>query len=194
MLIDGLGLRRLHLIGHSMGGGEVVRYLHRYGSAKVAKVVLIAAVCPLMLKTKGNPEGVPIETLDEMRDRVTADRAQFFQDFTLKFYGHNGAGAKASQGVRDAFWRQAMKTSLPACHNCIEVFSETDFTEDLKKIDVPTLLLHGEDDEVVPPASSRRSLALIPGAVLKTYPGLSHGMCSTHKDTINADLLTFLQA
>jgi non-heme chloroperoxidase len=161
----------------------------------VAKAVLIGATPPLMLKTAANPDGLPIATFDQIRAGVLADRSQFFEDLTTPFYGFNRQGAKVSQGLRDAFWRQGMQAGFPAAYHCIKAFSETDHTRDLAAFDVPTLIMHGDDDQIVPiGVSALRSSRLVKGATLKVYPGLPHGMCSTHKDVINADLLSFLRA
>jgi non-heme chloroperoxidase len=181
-------------VGHSTGGGEVARYIGRHGTQRVARVVLIGAVPPLMLKTAANPEGLPIKVFDDIRAGVLADRSQFFRDLTLPFYGYNRPGAKISEGVRESFRLQGLMAGLPASYFCIKAFSETDFTEDLKKIDVPTLIMHGEDDQIVPiGASAIHSARLVRDSTLKVYPGLPHGMCSTHKDMINADLLAFIK-
>ena len=182
-------------VGHSTGGGEVARYIGRHGTERVAKAVLIGAIPPLMLKTQINPGGLPIEVFDQLRAGVQADRSQFFKDLTMPFYGYNRAGAKVSEGVREAFWLQAMMAGFPACYFCIKAFSETDLTEDLKKIDVPTLILHGDDDQIVPIADSAMlSSKLVKNGVLKVYPGAPHGLCTTLKDQVNADLLSFIQA
>jgi non-heme chloroperoxidase len=181
-------------VGHSTGGGEVARYIGRHGTERVAKAVLIGAVPPLMLKTAANPEGLPIKVFDDIRASVLADRSQFFRDLTLPFYGYNRPGAKISEGVRESFRLQGLMAGLPASYFCIKAFSETDFTEDLKKINVPTLIMHGDDDQIVPiGASAMLSAKLIRECVLKVYPGLPHGMCSTHKDRINADLFDFIK-
>src|SRR5467141_2180674 len=193
-LVETLDLRNALHVGHSTGGGEVARYIGRYGTRRVAKAVLIGAVPPLMLKTAANPGGLPIETFDQIRAAVLADRSQFWKDLTLPFYGYNRPGAKISEGVREAFWRQGMMAGFPAAYFCIKAFSETDLTEDLKKFDVPTLILHGDDDQIVPIADSALlSAKLIKHAILKVYPGYPHGMCQTHKDVINKDLLEFVQ-
>ena len=193
-LVEVLNLRDAIHIGHSTGGGEVARYIGRHGTKRVAKAVLIGAVPPLMLKTPANPEGLPMETFDQIRAAVRADRSQFFKDLSAPFYGANRAGAKVSQGLRDSFWLQGMQCGLKAAYDCIKAFSETDFTEDLKKFDVPTLILHGDDDQIVPIADSALlSSKLVQGATLKIIPGAPHGMCSTLKDQINAELLAFLQ-
>ena len=193
-LTAALNLRNAVHVGHSTGGGEVARYIGRHGTARVAKAVLIGAVPPLMLKTTANPGGLPIEAFDQMRAAVQADRSQFFKDLSAPFYGANRPGSKVSQGLRDSFWLQGMLCGHPAAYDCIKAFSETDFTEDLKKIDVPTLVLHGDDDQIVPIADSALLTAkIVKGAILKVIPGAPHGMCSTLKDQINAELLAFLQ-
>jgi non-heme chloroperoxidase len=191
-LVERLDLREAIHVGHSTGGGEVARYIGRYGSKRVAKAVLIGAVPPIMLKTPSNPGGLPMETFDQIRQGVQSDRSQFFKDLSVPFYGANRPGAKVSQGLRDSFLLQSMLCGLKAAYDCIKAFSETDFTEDLKKIDVPTLILHGDDDQIVPIADSAYlSAKLIPGATLEVIRGAPHGMCSTHKDVINAQLLAF---
>ena len=192
-LVEKLDLRDAIHVGHSTGGGEVARYIGRHGTGRVAKAVLIGAVPPLMLKTSAYPGGTPIQAFDQIRAGVRADRSQFFKDLSEPFYGFNRSGAKVSQGLRDSFWLQGMMTSFPAAFECIKAFSETDFTEDLRKFDVPTLIMHGDDDQIVPiGASALLSSKIIRGAELKVYQGLPHGMCSTHKDQINADLLEFV--
>jgi non-heme chloroperoxidase len=194
-LVEKLGLKNATLIGHSTGGGEVARYIGRHGTKRVAKAVLIGAVTPLMLKTKANPGGLPIDAFDKIRAGVLADRSQFFKDLTTPFYSANRPGAKVSQGLRDSFWLQGMQAGFKGVIDCIKAFSETDFTEDLKKFDVPTLIMHGNDDQIVPiGASAMLSSKIVKGSTLKVYPGLPHGMCSTHKGQINADLLAFLRA
>jgi non-heme chloroperoxidase len=194
-LAEALDLKDAIHVGHSTGGGEVARYIGRYGTKRVAKAVLIGAVPPLMLKTDRNPAGLPMPAFDAIRAGVANDRSQFFKDLTMPFYGYNRPGAKVSEGVRNSFWLQAMMAGFPAAYFCIKAFSETDFTEDLKKIDVPTLIMHGDDDQIVPmSASAMLSSKLVKGATLKVYPGLPHGMCSTHKDQINEDLLAFCKA
>jgi non-heme chloroperoxidase len=194
-LVEALDLRDAVHVGHSTGGGEVARYIGRHGTARVAKAVLIGAVPPLMLKTEANPGGLPIEVFDGIRAGVTADRSQFFKDLTDPFYGGNRPGSTVSQGVRDSFWWQGMQAGIKPALDCIKAFSETDFTEDLKRFDVPTLIMHGDDDQIVPiGASAMQSSRLVKGAVLKVYPGLSHGMTTINKDRINADLLEFLQS
>ena len=193
-LVEALDLRDAIHIGHSTGGGEVARYIGRHSTERVSKAVLMSAVPPLMLKTPANPGGLPMEAFDELRAAVHADRSQFFQDLSAPFYGANRTGAKVSQGVRDFFWLQGMMCGYKASYDCIKAFSETDFTEDLKKFDVPTLILHGDDDQIVPiGASALLSSKLVKGATLKIIPGAPHGMASTLKDQINAELLAFLQ-
>ena len=193
-LVAALELSDAIHVGHSTGGGEVARYIGRHGTGRVAKAVLIGAVPPLMLKTEANPGGTPIEAFDQIRAGVLADRSQFFKDLSAPFYGANRPGANVSQGLRDSFWLQGMLCGHKAAYDCIKAFSETDFTEDLKKIDVPTLILHGDDDQIVPIADSALlSAQLVKGAKLKVIPGAPHGMCSTLKDQINAELLAFFQ-
>lgn len=191
-LFEELDLKDVILVGHSTGGGEVARYIGRHGTARVAKAVLVSAVPPLMLKTEANPGGLPLEVFDGIRAGVTADRSQFFADLTVPFFGINRPGANVSQGTRDAFWRQGMQGGLKSELDCIKAFSETDFTEDLKRFDIPTLVLHGDDDQIVPiDAGGRSSAKLVKGATLKVYPGGDHGLAVTHKDQLNADLLAF---
>jgi non-heme chloroperoxidase len=193
-LVAALDLKEAIHIGHSTGGGEVARYIGRHGTQRVAKAVLIGAVPPLMLKTEANPGGLAVEAFDQIRAGVLADRSQFFKDLSAPFYGANRAGAKVSQGLRDSFWLQGMMAGHKAVFDCIKAFSETDFTEDLKKIDVPTLILHGDDDQIVPIADSALlSAKLVKGATLKVMPGAPHGMCSTHKEQVNNDLLAFIK-
>ena len=193
-LVEALDLKDAIHVGHSTGGGEVTRYIGRHGTKRVAKAVLIGAIPPLMLKTDANPGGLPIEVFDEIREGVRTDRSQFFKDLSAPFYGANRPGAQVSQGLRDSFWLQGMQCGLKGAYDCIKAFSETDLTEDLKKFDVPTLILHGDDDQIVPiGASALLSSKIVKGAQLKVYPGLPHGMCSTHKDQINADLLAFVK-
>ena len=193
-LVQKLDLKDAIHVGHSTGGGEVARYISRHGTERVAKAVLISAVPPLMLKTPANPAGLPIEVFDQLRAAVLADRAQFWKDFSAPFFGANRPGAKVSQGLRDSFWLQGMLCGINAAYDCIKAFSETDFTEDLKKFDVPTLILHGDADQIVPiVAAALLSSKIVKGAKLKIYPGAPHGMCSTLKDQINADLLAFLK-
>jgi non-heme chloroperoxidase len=194
-VVEALDLRKAVHVGHSTGGGEVARYIGRHGTKRVARAVLIGAVTPLMLKTPANPGGLPMEAFDAIRAGVTGDRSQFFKDLSAPFYGANRPGAKVSQGLRDSFWLQGMLAGHKAVIDCIKAFSETDFTEDLKKFDVATLILHGDDDQIVPiGASAMLASKLVKGSTLKIYPGLPHGMCSTNKDQINADLLKFIQS
>ena len=193
-LVEALDLKDAIHVGHSTGGGEVARYIGRHGTNRVAKAVLISAIPPLMVKTEANPGGLPIEVFDQLRAGVQADRSQFFKDLSEPFYGFNRPGAKISQGLRDSFWLQGMLCGYPAAYECIKAFSETDLTEDLKKFDVPTFIMHGDDDQIVPiGASALLSSKIVKNATLKVYPGFPHGMCSTHKDVINADLLAFLK-
>jgi non-heme chloroperoxidase len=195
VLVEALDLQQAIHVGHSTGGGEVARYLGRHGTGRTAKAVLIGAVPPLMLRTAANPGGLPLDAFDAIRAGVLADRSQFFKDLTTPFYGANRPGASVSQGVRDSFWLQGMQAGHKSALDCIKAFSETDFTEDLKRIDVPTLVMHGDDDQIVPiGASALRSAQLLRNATLKVYPGLSHGMCTINKEQINADLLAFIQA
>jgi non-heme chloroperoxidase len=192
-LVSALDLRNAIHVGHSTGGGEVARYLGRHGTARVAKAVLIGAVPPLMLKTAANPGGLPIDVFDGLRQGVLADRSQFFKDLTMPFYGYNRPGAKVSEGVRESFWLQGMMAGMPASYFCIKAFSETDLTEDLKKIDVPTLILHGDDDQIVPiGASALLSAKVVKNSTLKVYKGGAHGMCTVNKDEVDADLLAFI--
>jgi non-heme chloroperoxidase len=194
-VLETLNVDKAVLVGHSMGGGEVARSIGRHGTKRVAKVVLIASVTPLMLKTPAHPAGLPIAAFDKIRAGVLADRSQFFKDLSTSFYGANRLNSKVSQGLQDSFWLQGMRSGLKAVLDGIKAFSETDFTEDLKKFDVPTLILHGDDDQIVPiAASSIAASKIVKGATLKVYPGAPHGLCSTHKDQINADLLAFLRA
>jgi non-heme chloroperoxidase len=194
-LFEALDLKNAVMVGHSTGGGEVARYLGRHGSSRVAKAVLIGAVPPLMLKTEANPGGLPIEAFDGIRAGVAADRSGFYKELTLPFYGYNREGAKISEGVRDNFWLQGMLGSHKSQYDTIKAFSETDFTEDLKKIDIPVLVLHGDDDQIVPiGASGLLSAKIVKNATLKVYPGAPHGMCTTLADKVNADLLAFIQA
>ena len=193
-VIEALDLKDAILVGHSTGGGEVVRYIARHGKKRVAKAVLIAAVPPLMLKTPANPEGLPIEVFDNLRSGLTKDRSQFYKDLATPFYGANRPGAKVSQGILDQFWLWGMQAGLKNAYDSIKAFSETDFTEDLKKVDVPTLVMHGEDDQIVPlKGSAVKSARLIRGAKEIYYPGAPHGLTATHQDQLNADLLAFLR-
>ncbi len=192
-LVETLDLKDAIQVGHSTGGGVVARYIGRHGTERVAKAVLISAIPPLMLKTPANPGGLPVEVFDSLRKNVQADRSQFWKDLSLSFYSFNRPGAKISEGLRESFWLQSSMAGFPASYFGIKAFSETDLTEDLKKFDVPTLILHGDDDQIVPiAASALLSSKIVKGAILKVYPGLPHGMCQTHKDVINADLLEFL--
>jgi non-heme chloroperoxidase len=193
-LVEKLDVKNAIHVGHSTGGGEVARYIGRHGTKRVAKAVLISAVPPLMVKTPANPAGLPLEVFDDLRAKVLADRSQFFRELSDPFYGYNRPGAKPSQGIKDSFWLQGMVCGFPAAYDCIKVFSQTDFTEDLRKFDVPTLILHGDDDQIVPiVAAGLLSSKIVKGATLKVYPGFPHGMCSTQKDQINADLLGFFK-
>jgi non-heme chloroperoxidase len=193
-LVKALDLKNAVHVGHSTGGGEVARYLSRHGTKRMAKAVLISAVPPLMLQTPANSGGLPMAVFDQIRAGVAADRSQFWKDLSVPFYGYNRPGAKISEGVRESFWLQGMMAGFPAAYFCIKAFSETDQTEDLKKFDVPTLILQGDDDQIVPCANAALLQAkLITNATLKIYKGGSHGMCTTAKDEVNADLLAFIQ-
>jgi non-heme chloroperoxidase len=193
-LVQNLDLNDAVHVGHSTGGGEVARYIGRHGTKRVAKAVLIGAIPPLMLKTPSNPSGLSIEVFDQLRASVQADRSQFWKDLSMAFYGYNRRGAKISEGVRNSFWLQGMMAGFPAAYFCIKAFSETDTTEDLKKFDVPTLILHGDDDQIVPiGASAMLSSKIVKNANLKVYKGAPHGMCTTLKDQVNADLLEFIK-
>jgi non-heme chloroperoxidase len=193
-LTEKLDLRNAIHVGHSTGGGEVARYIGRHGSKRVAMAVLISAVPPLMVKTDKNPAGAPIEVFDDLRAQYTKNRAQFYKDITLPFYGYNRPGAKISEGIREHWWLQGMTGGMKAGYDCIKAFSETDFTEDLKKFDVPTLILHGDDDQIVPiGAAALQSAKLVKNATLKVYPGFPHGMPTTNADQINTDLLAFIK-
>lgn len=193
-LTNELDLKNAVHVGHSTGGGEVARYIARHGTKRVAKAVLIAAIPPLMLKTAANPGGLPIDVFDGIRASILADRSQFFKDLSLPFYGGNRPGAKVSQGVRDSFWLQGMQAGMKNVYECVKVFSETDQTEDLKKFDVPTLIIQGDDDQIVPiGAAAMLSSKIVKGATLKVYPKAPHGLTSTHKDLVNADLLAFIK-
>jgi len=194
-VIEALDLEGAALVGHSTGGGEVARYIGRHGTTRVAKAVLIAAVPPIMVRTAANPEGLPIEVFDGLRASLTKDRAQFYHDLAIQFYGANRPGAKVSQGLLDQFWLWSMQAGLKNAYESIKAFSETDFTEDLKKFDVPTLVLHGEDDQIVPVRdSARKSARMIKGAKDIYYPGAPHGITATHQDQVNAELLAFLRS
>lgn len=194
-LTQALDLKNAIHVGHSTGGGEVIRYAAKYGKGRVAKAVLISAVTPLMVKTDNNPDGVPLAVFDEIRANTATQRTQYFQDFTLPFYGYNRDGAKISQGVRDNWWRQGMMGAIKAHYDCIKAFSETDFTEDLKSVDIPVLVMHGEDDQIVPyPISGPKAAALLKNGKLISYPGFPHGMPTTEAATINKDLLAFIKS
>ena len=193
-LVEKLGVKDAIHVGHSTGGGEVARYIGRHGTKRVAKAVLISAVPPLMVKTASNPAGTPLEVFDQIRKSLLSDRSQYWKDLSAPFYGANRPGAKVSQGLRDSFWLQGMMAGNKAVYDCVKAFSETDQTEDLKKFDVPTLILHGDDDQIVPiDASARLSSKLVKGSTLKVIPGAPHGMVSTLKDQINAELLGFFK-
>jgi non-heme chloroperoxidase len=194
-LIQHLGLNEITMVGHSTGGGEVARYIGRHGNKHVKKAVLIGAVPPLMLQTKANPGGLPLSVFDDIRNGVRNDRSQFFKDLSLPFYGYNKPGAQVSEGARNEFWLQGMQSSVIAAYDCVKAFSETDQTEDLKKIEVPTLILHGDQDQIVPiDDSARLSVKLVKNARLEVIPGAPHGMCTTHADIINKHLLNFLKS
>jgi non-heme chloroperoxidase len=194
-LVNKLDLKNAVHVGHSTGGGEVTRYIGRHGTKRVAKAVLISAIPPLMLKTPANPIGTPIDAFDQLRRAVLADRSQFWKDLSLPFYGYNRPNARISEGVRESFWLQGMLAGLPASYFCIKAFSETDLTEDLKRIDVPTLILHGDDDQIVPiAAAAMQSSKIVKGAKLKVYPGAPHGMCTTLKNQVNEELLAFIKS
>jgi len=194
-LLAHLDVQGAVLVGHSTGGGEVARYIGRHGTARVKKAVLVGAVPPLMLKTKDNPNGLPLEVFDGIRKSVVADRSQFWLDLSMSFYGYNRPEAKISEGVRQAFWRQGMLAGFPASYFCVKAFSETDQTDDLKKFDVPTLIIHGDDDQIVPiQAAALASSQLVKGAVLKVYKGGPHGLATTHKGELNNDLLAFVRS
>src|SRR3954466_3785852 len=194
-LVETLDLKHAIHVGHSTGGGEVARYIGRHGTTRVAKAVLVGAITPLMLKTAANPGGLPIEAFDQLRAGVVADRSQFWRDLSMQFYSYNRPGAKISEGVRESFWLQGMMAGFPASYFCIKAFSETDLTEDLKRFDVPTLVLHGDDDQIVPyKDSALLSSKIIKDATLKIYEGAPHGMCTTLKDRVNEELLAFIKA
>jgi non-heme chloroperoxidase len=193
-LFEALDLKDIVMVGHSTGGGEVAHYIGRHGSARVAKAVLVGAVPPTMLKTAANPGGLPMEVFDGIRKGVATDRSQFYLDLAMPFFGYNREGAKTSQGARYSFWLQGMMGGLKSQYDCIKAFSETDFTEDLKKFDVPTLIIHGDDDQIVPITDSAHlSSRLVKGAQLKVYPKAPHGLAVTHQDQLNADLLAFIK-
>lgn len=194
-LVQKLDLTKAIHVGHSTGGGEVARYIGRHGTKRVAKAVLISAIPPVMLKSAANPGGLPIEAFDQLRSAVQADRSRFWKDLSMAFYGYNRPGAKISEGVRESFWLQGMMAGFPASYFCIKAFSETDLTKDLAEFDVPTLVLHGDDDQIVPFADAAPlSAKLIKNAKLVVYKGAPHGMCTTLKDKVNAELLSFIQS
>ena len=194
-LLKRLDLKEVVMVGHSTGGGEVARYIGRHGNGSVRKAVLISAVPPVMLKTEKNPGGLPLPIFDEIRSNVEKNRAQYFRDLSIPFYGYNKPNARISEGVRDAFWSQGMQSSVVASYDCVKAFSETDFTDDLKKIEVPTLVLHGDADQIVPIADSALlSSKILKTATLKIIPGAPHGLCTTHADQINTELFAFLRA
>jgi non-heme chloroperoxidase len=194
-LAQTLDLKDAVHVGHSTGGGEVIRYAAKHGAGRVAKAVLISAVTPIMVKTDSNPDGIPMSVFDEIRENTATNRQQYFQDFTLPFYGYNREGAKISQGVRDNWWRQGMMGGIKAHYDCIKAFSETDFTEDLKAVDIPVLVLHGDDDQIVPLAlTGAKAVKLLKNGKLISYPGFPHGMPTTEAATINADLLAFIRS
>lgn len=194
-LVEELDLKGAVLVGHSTGGGEVTRYIGRHGSKRVAKVVLISAIPPVLVRSDKNPGGTPIEEFNKLRSGILADRPQLWRDFSLPFYGYNRPGAKISEGVRDSFWLQSTLSSLPASYFCVKAFSETDLTEDLKKFDVPTLFIHGDDDQIVPIADTALLASkIVKDAKLKVFKGAPHGLCTTHKDLVNQELLAFLQS
>ena len=194
-LVEALDLREAIHVGHSTGGGEVARYIGRHGTKRVAKAVLIGAVPPIMITSDANPGGLPLAAFDQIRAGVQADRSQFFRDLSMPFYGYNRPGAKASDGVRESFWLQGMMAGFPASYFCVKAFSETDFTDDLRRMDVPTLIIHGDDDQIVPIADSAMlSSKIVKDAELKVYEGAPHGLCTTMKDRVNQDLLHFIKA
>jgi len=193
-LTAALDLKDAVHVGHSTGGGEVARYIGRHGTKRVSKAVLVGAIPPLMLKTPDNPEGTPKDVFDQIRAGVLADRASLWKELSMPFYGYNRPGAKIAEGVRESFWLQSMMCGMPGSYFCIKAFSETDLTEDLKKIDVPALFIHGDDDQIVPiKASAEKAVKLVKNATLKIYPGAPHGLATTHKDQLNADLLAFIE-
>jgi non-heme chloroperoxidase len=193
-LFSTLDLQDAIMVGHSTGGGEVARYIGRHGTSRVAQAVLVGSITPLMLKTSANANGLPMDVFDQLRAGFRSDRSQFLKDFSIPFYGANRPGTQVSQGLRDAFWRMGMQGSIKGQFDCIKVFSETDLTEDLKKFDIPTLIIHGDDDQIVPIGiSAQPSSKIVKNAVLQTYPDAPHGLPSTHKDALNADLLKFLK-
>lgn len=194
-LIEALDLKDIVLVGHSTGGGEVTRYIGRYGTSRVAKAVLVDAIPPLMLKTASNPGGMPIEAFDAIREAVIKDRSQYYKDLSLSFYGANRPGAQVSQGILDMFWLWSMQVGIKGAYDCIKVFSETNLTEDLMRFDVPTLIIHGDDDQIVPIADAALlSVKIVKDAKLNIYEGAPHGLTATHKEKFNADLLAFLKS
>jgi non-heme chloroperoxidase len=194
-LIEALDLKDAVLVGHSTGGGEVAKYIGRHGSNRVAKTVLVSSVPPIMIKSAARPDGVPMEALDAIRNGVVSDRPQYLKEFSMPFFGYNLAGAKVSEGARENFVLQGLQAGIKGLYDCVSAFSETDFTEDLKRIDVPTLVMHGDADQIVPLGiSSKLTAELVKGATLIVYPGFPHGMCTTEADTINRDLLKFIRA
>ena len=194
-LMDKLDVSKAVMVGHSTGGGEVARYVGRHGTKRLAKVVLLSAVPPIMIKSANNPGGLPMEAFDAIRKGVLEDRSQYFRDLSVPFYGYNRAGAKESPGLREAFWLQGVQSSIKAAYDCVKQFSETDFTADLKKIDVPTLIAHGDDDQIVPiGAAARRSVEIAPKATLKVYPGAPHGLAQTRAEEFTTDLLAFIKS
>jgi len=193
-LIEALDLKDITLVGHSTGGGEVARYVGRHGTTRVAKAVLVGAVPPLMLKTAANPDGLPMDVFNGLRAGTFNDRSQFFKDLTMPFYGYNRPGAKISEGVRESFWLQGMMVGIKSALDCIKQFSETDFTKDLERLGVPTLVIHGDDDQIVPiAASALRTAKIVKNATLKVYRGAPHGLVTTHQEQFNADVLSFLK-
>jgi len=193
-LIDALSLKRVTLVAHSMGGGEIARYVGRHGTKHLSKMVFIGAVTPLMLKTEKNPDGIPLGAFDGMRRGIAGDRSQFYKDVSIPFYGYNKPDAKVSGGVQEEFWRLGMQSSIIGSYDCVKAFSEDDFTDDLKKIDVPTLFIHGDADQIVPPnTTSVLAAKLVKNAKLKMIPGAPHGICTTHAELINNELLAFLK-
>jgi non-heme chloroperoxidase len=193
-VLESLDLTDVVLVGHSTGGGEITRYVGRHGTSRVAKMVLVGAIPPLMLKTDKNPEGLPIEVFDEIRDGISKDRSQYYRDLSAPFYGANRPNSQVSQGLRDQFWLESMTVGIKGAYDCVKAFSETDLTMDLEAIDVPTLIIHGDDDQIVPiVASAMKSSKIVKDSQLKIYPGAPHGLTSTHKDQFNADLLAFLK-
>ena len=193
-LIEQLDLEKVILIGHSTGGGEITRYIGRHGTKRVAKAILVSAVPPVMVKSATNPAGIPLEVFDGMRAEIRRDRSQFYKNFSIAFYGANREGSKVSQGVLDQFWMQCMQVGFRGALECIKAFSETDFTSDLKRFDVPTWVLHGDDDQIVPiKITALRAAELVKNATLKVYPGAPHGLMATHREQFNADLLAFIQ-